>query len=234
MAGLIVTAVIFGILFKKGVNTGDGELPAAKEHGHSHASEEGTVADALKHLAPDVDFSSLEKDPGQLKDPEVASGYMKQSAGHNGVYNYFSALAAIGYGDSVRLHTSYQKILMGEADEQDQMDLIVLLEDINLRGIEAGVDENWCRINLADLYKNSNPPMKAVQQLLAVVANDSNHVEATYRLAVLAVQSGQLEKARERFKKLVSLQPQNQDFRKHLLAICKELNDSECVTAYSE
>ena len=54
--------------------------------------------------------------------------------------------------------------------------------------------------------------MKPALLLREVIKENPEHIDGLYYLGKLAVESNQLEKAIERFKKLVSLQPQNQEF----------------------
>jgi Tfp pilus assembly protein PilF len=65
--------------------------------------------------------------------------------------------------------------------------------------------------------------MKGVRELLDIVKTDSNHIGALEILAEMSVQSGQYEKAIERYQKLLSLQPENEDYQKRLSAILKEV-----------
>jgi Flp pilus assembly protein TadD len=71
--------------------------------------------------------------------------------------------------------------------------------------------------NLAmiDIYRKEDV-MNGVQKLLKVVRIDNNNEMALYQLGILAVKSGQTDKAIERFEKLVSLQPQNKEYHKNL------------------
>lgn len=54
--------------------------------------------------------------------------------------------------------------------------------------------------------------MKGVSLLKEVIEKDSNNVQAIYTLGMLSVQSNQLEKAQQRFEKLISLQPFNAEY----------------------
>lgn len=54
--------------------------------------------------------------------------------------------------------------------------------------------------------------MEGVPLLLSVVRKDSNNIPANYTLALLAIESNQLEKALLRFEKLISLQPSNPEY----------------------
>jgi len=70
--------------------------------------------------------------------------------------------------------------------------------------------------------------MQAVQLLRSNLNTDSNHVGSIELLAELSIQSGQLEKAYQRYEKLVSLQPENQGYQERLKELCKQLGRSDC------
>jgi tetratricopeptide (TPR) repeat protein len=53
---------------------------------------------------------------------------------------------------------------------------------------------------------------EGIMKLLTVTRKDSNNVRAIYYLGLFSLESGQLEKAEKRFEKLVSLQPQNEEY----------------------
>jgi len=54
--------------------------------------------------------------------------------------------------------------------------------------------------------------MKGVGLLKDVVAKDSNNVQAIFTLGMLSIQSGQFDKAQERFEKLITIQPFNPEY----------------------
>ncbi|MFT4521184.1 MAG: hypothetical protein ACI8ZN_000109 [Bacteroidia bacterium] len=58
--------------------------------------------------------------------------------------------------------------------------------------------------------------MGGVRILLGLVASDSNHVLAIQTLAEMSVRSGQAEKAIKRYQKLLTLQPENVEFKRVL------------------
>ena len=64
---------------------------------------------------------------------------------------------------------------------------------------------------------------EGVMKLLAVVKKDSNHINALKYLGLFALESGQIEKAEKRFKKLLLLQPENQEYKTTLQEIREEL-----------
>ncbi len=58
--------------------------------------------------------------------------------------------------------------------------------------------------------------MKGVGLLKEVIGKDSNNIQATFTLGMLSIQSGQLEKAKQRFEKLIRLQPFNAEYYYYL------------------
>jgi tetratricopeptide (TPR) repeat protein len=64
---------------------------------------------------------------------------------------------------------------------------------------------------------------EGIMKLLGVTRNDSNNLRAIYYLGLFSLESGQLEKAEKRFEKLVSLQPQNEEYSNTLQEIRNKL-----------
>lgn len=58
--------------------------------------------------------------------------------------------------------------------------------------------------------------MRGVSTLLSVIRADSNNVAALELLGEMSVQSGQMDKAKERYEKLLILQPQNERYKQML------------------
>ena len=64
-----------------------------------------------------------------------------------------------------------------------------------------------------NVYKEAaENPQEGVGLLKEVETLDSNYVQAQHHLMLLALQSGQYEKAKKRLKKLLHLQPDNQQY----------------------
>jgi tetratricopeptide (TPR) repeat protein len=57
---------------------------------------------------------------------------------------------------------------------------------------------------------------EGIMKLRAVIERNENHEQATFQLALLSLESGQLEKAEKRFEKLILLHPENQEYKKML------------------
>jgi tetratricopeptide (TPR) repeat protein len=64
---------------------------------------------------------------------------------------------------------------------------------------------------------------EGIMKLLGVTRNDSNNLRAIYYLGLFSLESGQLEKAEKRFEKLVSLQPQNEEYSNTLQEIRNQI-----------
>lgn len=86
--------------------------------------------------------------------------------------------------------------------------------ELDTANLDAVVDlaVSVYNINSIEPPKEQMAMMQPAKLLLSVNRRDPNHLDALYYLGKLAIESNQLEKAIERFKKLVSLQPQNQEF----------------------
>ena len=69
--------------------------------------------------------------------------------------------------------------------------------------------------------------MQAVTLLKEVLAADSNNVQAIYTLGMLSIQSGQYDKAVERFEKLRQLEPMNSEYYYYLADIYSQLGQKD-------
>ncbi len=69
--------------------------------------------------------------------------------------------------------------------------------------------------------------MKGVGILKDVVAKDSNNIQAIFTLGMLSIQSGQFEKAEERFVKLTTLQPFNPEYYFYLGEVYAKIGETQ-------
>lgn len=102
-------------------------------------------------------------------------------------------------------------------DEKLVKDLHSKTENLLLDALKQEPENTDALNNLAmiEIYRKEDV-MNGVQKLLKVVKLDQNNEMAIYQLGILAIKSGQTDKAIERFEKLVSLQPQNKEYHKNL------------------
>ena len=72
-------------------------------------------------------------------------------------------------------------------------------------------------------------PMEGIFMLREILAADSNHIPTIETLGQMSIRSGQFDKAKKRYQKLLSLQPENEEYQAQLKMICEELGDSDCL-----
>lgn len=108
-------------------------------------------------------------------------------------------------------HPNPENELMFIKKSRSELEKAVELDPSNL---DAQVDLAVCIYNINKIQppENQMEIMKPVQILLSVNKANPDHADALLYLGKLAVESNQLDKAIERFKKLVSLQPQNPEY----------------------
>ena len=75
------------------------------------------------------------------------------------------------------------------------------------------------------MYNQTGPPMQGIAKYKQVLELDSNNIEAIYQLGVLSIRTNQLEKAKDRFKKLILLQPENQEYQETYQSILDQLGE---------
>jgi tetratricopeptide (TPR) repeat protein len=76
--------------------------------------------------------------------------------------------------------------------------------------------------------------MKGIGLLKHTLSQDSNNIEAIQYLGYLSIKSNQLEKAIERFKKLVTLQPSNSEHYNNLSQVYMRMGDKHKANLYLE
>ncbi|MFI5221488.1 MAG: tetratricopeptide repeat protein [Bacteroidia bacterium] len=78
-----------------------------------------------------------------------------------------------------------------------------------------------------------NNIMKGVLMLKEILTKDSNNSQAIYSLGMLSIQSGQLDKAEQRFYKLTLLQPFNPDYYYYLADVyAREGKTEKAIQTY--
>lgn len=120
-----------------------------------------------------------------------------------------------------RYHMAARLFLMATEEGKNELMLFKKAKSNLENCLNLNPNNLDAKVDLAVSVYNVNrfqPPaetvlmMQPARLLLEVVRTDSNHLDALYYLGKLAQESNQYEKAIGRFKKLVSLQPQNQSF----------------------
>ncbi len=138
------------------------------------------------------------------------------------------AVVAIGVLTKVEWNTAESEVKLSKAEHQDQKHEHDHEEEVD-DTTSSELDDR--ALKAAESIRNGQSSadiMQGVQELRAILAIDSNHVSTIELLAELSIQSGQLEKALNRYEKLISLQPENTDYRKRRDALCEQLGREDC------
>jgi len=108
-------------------------------------------------------------------------------------------------------HPNPQNELMFIKKSRSELEKSIELDPHNL---DAKVDLAVCIYNINKMQptNNQNDIMRPIFLLREVTEVNPDHADALFYLGKLAIESNQIDKAIERFKKLVSLQPQNPDY----------------------
>ena len=95
--------------------------------------------------------------------------------------------------------------------------------EVNGEGVDSAAVERLLSEAHELIENGQGPPMQGILKYKEVLSIDSNNIEAIYQLGILSIQSNQLEKAAERFKKLILLRPENQEFKDTYERILEDL-----------
>ncbi|MBK7965744.1 MAG: tetratricopeptide repeat protein [Bacteroidetes bacterium] len=132
--------------------------------------------------------------------------------------------AAYRYFDSFRMakDSTVQSLLVGKAITNYEKVL-----EINPNNLNAKTDLGAC---YAD---GTSEPMKGIMLLRDVVTADPNHEMAQYNLGMLSVKSGQLDKAIERFQKVLEINPERTEMNFYLGQVHLQKGDTAAaIQAY--
>jgi tetratricopeptide (TPR) repeat protein len=90
------------------------------------------------------------------------------------------------------------------------------------------------RLQQAIELVNGPNPMTGITMLRDMVAQDSNNVDAHYQLGVFAVKSGQLDRAIQRFKKVIQVEPNYLGAYIDLGGVYQSMNQMDVALEYYE
>ena len=101
--------------------------------------------------------------------------------------------------------------------------------------LNPGNDSSKVGLGAVILYGNMGGPMEGIQMIRSVTEKDSNNVYAQKILADASLESGQLDKASERFKTVARLQPDNMEAILRVADIAEQKgNKKEAIEWYSK
>jgi len=134
---------------------------------------------------------------------------------------------AIVGGDISGVQTFVAVQEMLDQEEKNIGDLVKAYQFLS----DKGVINNDQKVRFAELkikYATEDQDvMQGVRTLLNVIREDSNNIAALEVLGEMSLKSGQLEKAKERYQKLLTLQPENDGYRDALNSIDSTMSNSD-------
>lgn len=142
-------------------------------------------------------FDSLSRIWTSLNQQAIGSWYLLQSAGISNTAQSWNNAGSALYKSARFAQEASRHFFMDQAIEAFNKALKI---DSTL--LETKVNLGICYV------EGGHEPMKGIQLLREVVAKDSNNLNAQLNLGLFAVQSGQYEKAIDRFNKLLRINPQ--------------------------
>ena len=204
--------------------------PSTDHEGHNHttpqqvlldiySAEDSTAKSALVDRmlsgnGSNADFEEYLSDCSENTDPKLVTYCKLNIAANTKNWTEFS-----------------QHLFSLTGDHVEDEFILQVLEPLLVKANEAEAKPLYYNL-LSDIYlhdpNNTQRFMTGIRSLRKVLDLDSNNEQAIYKLAVFSVRSNQLEKAKLRFKKLISLQPENEGYRKMLEELCIQTGDSTC------
>lgn len=239
-AGFLIVAVL--VLTQMGLNdntqivdesapsAGDSSTSQAQTHNHSHPSPEDIIFQSINRgedtAAKRVAIQNALSANASTEDFEKLLGLCSEQ---DSPIIYFCRANIALNSENWTAFEENIKAYVGD-DIHDEL-VIQTVEPMLKKATEH--EQNPLYLNmLADVYmhdeQNMQGFMTGIRTLKQVLELDSNNEEAIYKLAISSVRSNQLEKAKQRFKKLISLQPENEGYRRMLEELCKKTNDPDC------
>lgn len=232
LAGMVIIAVgLFVINYKS---------PTSFLEPQDQAVKEGNNTQYLKNKYPEL--SEGER--------EVLLGKKEDEALLNKLYEGFSnepdtigtALCQKLYAEKTQSDSLFtlagQNLLKEKYGIQTQEDadfLFPLAQESFEKALKINENNLEANNGLALCYIDYNEQvMKGVGLLQHSLSIDSNNVEAIKYLGFLSIKSNQLEKAIERFKKLVNLQPRNPEHYNNLSEVYLRMGDKQKAQLYLE
>ncbi|MCZ2128761.1 MAG: tetratricopeptide repeat protein [Bacteroidia bacterium] len=148
---------------------------------------------------------------------------------------YNEKLADLKQFDSLYLQSARYLVVAGMSAKVESRGMVflqkaqLLLDKIlthNPKNLDAKTLKGYV------LVRTQPAPMQGIAVLQEVLQEDPNNLDALYILGDFSIESGQFEKALERFKKLLSLQPFNSDYNFKVSEVFSRLNMKDSADFY--
>ncbi len=183
----------------------DEQITAGKARLKRQEKDQVIIVEDLLKKSPDsnVYLDSLGKLWDRFQTPQISSYYYEKIAqADSNEQNWINA--AYRYFDAFKITSDSLKRVYFVSKAIDAYKKVIAINPTN---DDAKTDLGVC-------YAEGSPnPMQGIMMLREVVQQNPKHLMAQYNLGVLSVKSGQLDKAIERFKKVLEIQPSFDDAR---------------------
>lgn len=200
----------------------DSILSAAFDALPDHARKE---ADELKETASfsssTVKIAAAEKELAQLlqqhKQNAAAAWYYTKAAK---LENSEKSLNFAARLNSDLLHRAGSPSVKAWAAEQ--------AIDAYSRSLELNPDNDTVKMELAACYIDGTAqPMQGIQLLLGITREQPDNIPANLMLGQLSIRSGQMDKAQDRFEKVLAIEPENTEALYFLAEVYKSKGNKE-------
>ena len=141
---------------------------------------------------------------------QLADAYYKASKYDSAGYYYEEAAKARpGETTYKKAGDSYYEAFTYAPTQERAGELGAKARDMYTQVLKNNPSDLDAKTNVAMTYIATTNPMQGIMLLREVISADPNNEKALFNLGVLSMQSGQYDKAAERFQKLVSLNADN-------------------------
>jgi tetratricopeptide (TPR) repeat protein len=212
---------------------------ATDEHeGHLHESEGSEASAAHTKASPEAlaklksllaDYRREGDGPNRIKLAEQIAAQYTAVAKYDSAGYYYEQVAAARPGEKTyqKAADQYFEAFSFAANEDRTKALGAKAQDLYGKVLKNNPANLDAKTNLAMTYiAAGEQPMQGIQLLREVINADPNNEKALFNLGILSIQSGQYDKAVERFRHLVEVNP------KHIqgnfyLAVCLAETDKK-------
>lgn len=186
-----------------------------------HANQELSTLEESAEKTTGISKANIYKDMAELwlqhKNATVAAYYFSQWAKLD---NSEKSLNFAGRFNLDLFHNAKQADVQGWATQQ----AIGHFEE----SLKLNPNNDTVKMALASCYIDGTPqPMQGIQLLLGIVREKPNNVPANLMLGQLSIRSGQMDKAKDRFEKVLAVEPNNTEALYFLAEVYKSKGDKE-------
>ncbi|HEY9177998.1 MAG TPA: tetratricopeptide repeat protein [Flavipsychrobacter sp.] len=200
----------------------DSILSAGKAQLHEHAAEE------IDALLAKVDASASKAEKVEVY-KQVAQIWQEHKQMPQAAYYYTEAAKLDNSEKSLNFAARLNSELLRSAESPSvrawaAQQAIAAYE----QSLEVNPDNDTVKMALAGAYiDGTSQPMQGIQLLLGITREQPDHIQANLMLGQLSIRSGQMDKAQERFEKVLSIEPENTEALYFLAEVYKSKGNKQ-------